>query len=62
MFQHEAGRAAFENAHKQMDSISGRIEMKIATIAELQSDIEKHKLEASEARKVEQVFALQIIL
>ncbi|KAJ6369962.1 hypothetical protein OIU76_028261 [Salix suchowensis] len=52
--KHEAGRAAFENAHKQMDSISGRIEMKTATIAELQSDIEKHKLEASEARKVEQ--------
>ncbi|KAJ6683904.1 hypothetical protein OIU85_007587 [Salix viminalis] len=52
--KHEAGHAAFENAHKQMDSISGRIEMKTATIAELQSDIEKHKLEASEARKVEQ--------
>jgi structural maintenance of chromosome 4 len=45
-----------------MDNISGSIEMKTATIAKLQSNIEKHKLEASEARKVEQVFALQIIL
>jgi structural maintenance of chromosome 4 len=45
-----------------MDNISGSIEMKTATIAKLQSNIEKHKLEASEACKVEQVFALQIIL
>ncbi|KAL3567974.1 hypothetical protein D5086_030625 [Populus alba] len=52
--KHEAGRAAFENAHKQMDNISGSIEMKTANIAKLQSNIEKHKLEASEARKVEQ--------
>ncbi|KAG8659531.1 hypothetical protein MANES_02G046500v8 [Manihot esculenta] len=52
--KHEASRAAFEDAHRQMDNILGRIETKTATIAKLQNDIEKHKFEASEARKVEQ--------
>lgn len=56
--QHEASRAAFEDAHRQMDNILGRIETKTATIAKLQNDIEKHKFEASEARKVEQVCIL----
>ncbi|KAJ4832959.1 Structural maintenance of chromosomes protein 4 [Turnera subulata] len=52
--KHEAGRSAFENALKQMDNISERVETKTAGLAKLQSDIEKHKLEASEARQVEQ--------
>ncbi|XP_012084705.1 structural maintenance of chromosomes protein 4 [Jatropha curcas] len=52
--KHEASHAAFEDACKQMENILGRIETKTASIAKIKSDIEKHKLEASEARKVEQ--------
>ncbi|KAJ8749963.1 hypothetical protein K2173_013878 [Erythroxylum novogranatense] len=52
--KHEAGYAAFENARKQMDNILGRIETKTASIAKIQSDIVKHKSEATEAHKVEQ--------
>ncbi|KAJ0100237.1 hypothetical protein Patl1_21910 [Pistacia atlantica] len=52
--KHEAGRAAFEDAQKQMDDILERINTKNATIANMQSDLEKNKLEALEARKVEQ--------
>ncbi|KAJ0042285.1 hypothetical protein Pint_19222 [Pistacia integerrima] len=51
---HEAGRVAFEDAQKQMDDILERINTKNATIANMQSDLEKNKLEALEARKVEQ--------
>lgn len=54
-FQHEAGRAAFEDAQKQMESILGAIETKTASITKIQHDLEKSKLEAVEARKVEQV-------
>ncbi|XP_031254210.1 structural maintenance of chromosomes protein 4 [Pistacia vera] len=52
--KHEAGRVAFEDAQKQMDDILERINTKNATIANMQSDLEKNKLEALEARKVEQ--------
>ncbi|XP_062151196.1 structural maintenance of chromosomes protein 4-like [Alnus glutinosa] len=52
--KHEAGRAAFEDAQKQMDVILGKIKTKTASIANIHTDIEKNKLEASEARIVEQ--------
>ncbi|XP_015583967.1 structural maintenance of chromosomes protein 4 [Ricinus communis] len=52
--KHEAGRAAFEDAKKQIDIIMGRIETKTADIEKLQSEIEKHKHVASEAHNVEQ--------
>lgn len=52
--KHEAGRAAFEDAQKQMDIILGKIKTKTASTANIQTDIEKNKLEASEARIVEQ--------
>lgn len=55
LFQHEAGRAAFEDAQKQMADISGSIETKSTGIAKVQSEIEKSKLEGIEARKEEQV-------
>lgn len=55
MFQHEAGRAAFVEAQKQMENILERIETKTASIAKIQTDLEQGKLEALEARKVEQV-------
>lgn len=61
LFQHEAGRAAFEDAQKQMDIILGKIKTKTASTANIQTDIEKNKLEASEARIVEQVCVLMII-
>lgn len=54
-FQHEAGRAAFEDAQKQMENLLEAIELKTSSIVKIQSDLEKNTLEASEARKVEQV-------
>ena len=61
-FQHEASRAAFEDALKKIDSITERIENKSAIIEKTQNDIEKHKHEASEAHGVEKVCALLILL
>ncbi|KAL4652692.1 hypothetical protein ACB092_01G249600 [Castanea dentata] len=52
--KHEAGLAAFEDARKQVDVISGKLKTKTASITNIQTDIEKNKLEASEARRVEQ--------
>ncbi|KAA8530366.1 hypothetical protein F0562_005075 [Nyssa sinensis] len=52
--KHEAGRAAFGDAQKQMDDIQGRIRTKTASIRNIHNDLEKNKLEALEARKVEQ--------
>ncbi|XP_004293216.1 PREDICTED: structural maintenance of chromosomes protein 4-like [Fragaria vesca subsp. vesca] len=54
--KHEAGRAAFEDARKQMDDISGKIETKTAGIARIQSELEMSKHEAMEARKEEQEY------
>ncbi|KAF3958540.1 hypothetical protein ACB098_01G220800 [Castanea mollissima] len=52
--KHEAGLAAFEDARKQVDVILGKLKTKTASITNIQTDIEKNKLEASEARRVEQ--------
>lgn len=52
--KHEAGRAAFEDAQKQMTDILDKIETKQANIANAHSELEKNKDEALEARKLEQ--------
>ncbi|KAL5741248.1 hypothetical protein ACOSP7_027980 [Xanthoceras sorbifolium] len=52
--KHDAGRNAFEDAQKKMDEKLKRINIKTADIANMQSDLQKNKLEALEARKVEQ--------
>nr|XP_023928205.1 structural maintenance of chromosomes protein 4 [Quercus suber]POE91107.1 structural maintenance of chromosomes protein 4 [Quercus suber] len=52
--KHEAGSAAFEDARKQVDVIMGKLKTKTASITNIQTDIEKNKLEASEAHRVEQ--------
>nr|XP_029121753.1 structural maintenance of chromosomes protein 4 isoform X2 [Elaeis guineensis] len=52
--KHDAARAAFEDAQQQMDDIVGKIKQKNMHIAEVQTMIEKNRLEASEARKLEQ--------
>ncbi|KAI9154551.1 hypothetical protein LWI28_027999 [Acer negundo] len=52
--KHEAGRNAFEDAQNKMDDILRRNNIKTANIANMQSDLEKNKLEVLEARKVEQ--------
>lgn len=62
LFQHEAGRKAFEDAQKQMDDIVKRIDTKTADIGNMQSDLEKNKLEALEARKLEQVCIFMIMI
>ncbi|TXG57552.1 hypothetical protein EZV62_015381 [Acer yangbiense] len=52
--KHEAGHNAFEDAQNKMDDILRRNNIKTADIANMQSDLEKNKLEVLEARKVEQ--------
>ncbi|KAL6551563.1 Structural maintenance of chromosomes protein 4 [Orobanche gracilis] len=52
--KHEAGRAAYEDAQKQISEIKGRTETKTSSVKDIQNKLEKIKLEASEARKVEQ--------
>ncbi|KAI4352571.1 hypothetical protein L6164_006809 [Bauhinia variegata] len=52
--KHETARAAFRDAQKQMEAIQETIKQKTTRIAQIQSDIEKNKREASEAHKLEQ--------
>ncbi|KAK2994629.1 hypothetical protein RJ640_025683 [Escallonia rubra] len=52
--KHEAGRAAYGDAQKELNDIQKRFETKTSSIKSIRSEIEKNKLEASEARKVEQ--------
>ena len=59
--QHEAGRAAFEDAQKQMNDIQGKISTKTASMKNVQKELQKKKLDALEARKVEQVCVLIVI-
>ncbi|XP_043714593.1 structural maintenance of chromosomes protein 4-like [Telopea speciosissima] len=54
VYIHEAGLVAFEDAQKQMNEITDKIKVKSMSIVKLQSDLEKYKHEASDARKVEQ--------
>lgn len=54
MFQHEAGRAAYEDAKRQLCDIHENIETKTASLKEIQSELEKSKLQVLEQRKVEQ--------
>lgn len=55
LLQHEAGRAAYGDAQEQIKDITRRIEAKTSGISKIQSEMEKKKIEASEAREVEQV-------
>ncbi|KAJ4900913.1 Structural maintenance of chromosomes protein 4 [Raphanus sativus] len=52
--KHEAALKAFTDAQKQLSDISGRKEEKTAATTSIKADIEKKKLEAMEARKVEE--------
>ncbi|KAM7508004.1 hypothetical protein LguiA_018457 [Lonicera macranthoides] len=52
--KHEAGRAAFEGAKKQLTDIKRKIETKTSAMHDVQIELEKNKHEALEARKVEQ--------
>lgn len=61
LFQHEAGHAAFTDAQKQVDVILGKLKTKTASIADIQIDIDKKKLEVLRARKVEQVCVFIVI-
>lgn len=54
-FQHDTNRTAFEDARCQMDDIVKKIKEKNAHISDIQTKLEKNKLEASEACKMEQV-------
>ncbi|XVF58273.1 hypothetical protein PTKIN_Ptkin07bG0051800 [Pterospermum kingtungense] len=52
--KHEAAHTAFEDARKEMDIILGKTETMTAAIEDKRSDLEKKKLEALEAHKLEQ--------
>lgn len=52
--QHEAGRVAYEDAKKQLNDMKGNIETKTLSMENKRSQLEKHKREASENRKLEQ--------
>lgn len=53
--QHRAGRAAYEEAQKQISELQKSIETKSSVVKTIQNDLERHKLEASESHKIEQV-------
>ncbi|CAK9154636.1 unnamed protein product [Ilex paraguariensis] len=52
--QHEAGSVAFDDAPKKMSDIQMRIETKTSSLKNIQNEIAKSKLDAVEARKLEQ--------
>ncbi|XP_024974942.1 structural maintenance of chromosomes protein 4 [Cynara cardunculus var. scolymus] len=52
--KHEAGCAAYVDAQEQLNDLQKRIETKTSSIKDMQSKLEKNKLELSKARKVEQ--------
>ncbi|PRQ20033.1 putative structural maintenance of chromosomes protein [Rosa chinensis] len=54
--KHQAGRAAFEDARKQMDDIWGLIQTKTADITKIRNELEKSKFERTEYRKAEQEY------
>ncbi|KAG2619208.1 hypothetical protein PVAP13_3NG140858 [Panicum virgatum] len=52
--KHDGAQAELTDAQNQMESIKEKVKTKDAYIVELQEKIEKHQVEASEARKIEQ--------
>ncbi|KAK4417662.1 Structural maintenance of chromosomes protein 4 [Sesamum alatum] len=52
--KHEAGRAAYEDAQRQINETHKRIETKTSSLKDIHNKLEKLKLEASEAHKMEQ--------
>ncbi|XP_074324922.1 structural maintenance of chromosomes protein 4 [Apium graveolens] len=52
--KHEAGHAAYEDAKRQLSDIHGNIVTKTASLKNIQSELEKSKLQVLEKRKVEQ--------
>lgn len=58
ILQHEGGRAAYEDAQKQISEIQVKIETKTSGVKDIQDRAGKLKQEASEARKMEMVSSL----
>nr|XP_043607688.1 structural maintenance of chromosomes protein 4 [Erigeron canadensis] len=52
--KHEAGRAAYLDAQKQLDDIQKKIVTNTSSIKDMQTKLEKNKLESSKARNLEQ--------
>lgn len=55
VLQHEAGRAAYEDAQKQIKETKAGIETRTSNLKDIENKLGKLKLEASEARKLEKV-------
>jgi structural maintenance of chromosome 4 len=60
--QHDGAQAELIDAQHQIESIKEKVKTKDSYIIELQEKIEKHHVEASEARKIEQVIHFQLDL
>ncbi|KAK6155090.1 hypothetical protein DH2020_009338 [Rehmannia glutinosa] len=58
--KHEAGRAAYEDAQKQIIEVNRKIETKTSSVKDIQNKLEKLKLEAFAARKMEQYKILRL--
>ncbi|GMH05121.1 hypothetical protein Nepgr_006961 [Nepenthes gracilis] len=52
--KHESARNAFEDAQKRMTEIREKMQAKIAAVTRIHTELEKNKLEASEARTMEE--------
>lgn len=52
--KHEAGHVAYSDAQKQLDEIQKKVETKTSSIKDMQTKLEKNKVESAKARKVEQ--------
>ncbi|KAJ9564038.1 hypothetical protein OSB04_000004 [Centaurea solstitialis] len=52
--KHEAGCAAYVDAQAQLNDIQRKIETKTSSVKDMQTKLEKNKVESSKARKVEQ--------
>ncbi|KAH6791155.1 structural maintenance of chromosome 3 [Perilla frutescens var. frutescens] len=52
--KHEAGRAAYEDAKRKIVEVNATIETKTLAVKDIENELVKVKLEASEARKLEQ--------
>lgn len=61
MFQHEGGRAALDDARKQMVNILKNIEEKSTKLEQIKTELQKRKLETLKAQEEEQVCVLREI-
>lgn len=60
--QHNASRAAYEDAQQQMKDIMDKLKNKHEDVSGIQTKLEKNKFESLEAHKLEQVYLAMTLL